>query len=597
MTTRRKFFGLLTGGVLVPMVAHAEGWAGGAALADRAEMVSLEKQARFSDLPDGIVVNAGGSRYRRIAGAVELPDLPNWVPDGDVSVLHFGAVGDCNAEGVGKDDRLALQRALNWWIAADYRKLIFPADRRYRLGGPLRAHLDGKIGRVGNILFMEGPITPDPGIGTALSLKGFRHGHFRVRGYQGGRDADYRQEEPEGGDTLFRINASRRCTVDVEAVDYPGRAVYVGRGSKPYKQSFIDLTISTGDIASLPGARPVGQMIYAQGTTAWGSLNGNGAWEAYGSVFENVVDLRVDVLELGTRNRDAPLSFLGCGSVWIDSLLLGDTTQATELVRFVPNAAGKGCRRIHIGRCFAVSPKTGVVVKDTDPNEYGIRIDHLETRNSSGPALILDGVTGADINLSSQSDAHSAVIRGRSSNIKIDIDSYDSTWESVVVEAPARDIRVTGLSRRAAPRSGEDVAVVRVETTGAVFFDDFHTRGEQSVSSFDLVVDNNVTILGGRYEAGAFRGEILAKQVRNARGLRTETQGVVELVAGESTVTVRHGLLAAPEFVTAIAVGLEHKGVSVGRINSEIMEFVISRPVQEKMEISYRASLRQALAP
>lgn len=519
MATRRDFFSLLAGGVLVLPVA---GRAQGTLLADRAELVSAEAGAGFSNVTDGTVVDIGGSRYRRAVGALDIPDLPNWVPEGEVSVLHFGAVGDCSAEGVGQDDRVAIQRALNWWMAADYRKLTFPADRRYRLGAPVRAHLDGDIGRIGNILVMEGPITPDPGIGTALSLKGFRHGHFRVRGYQGGQDADYRQEKPQGGDTLLRIDATRRCIVDVEAVDYLGRAVYVGRGSRPYKQSFIDLTISTGDIESLPGARPVGQMIYARGTSSWGSLNGNGAWESYGSVFNSVVDLRVDALKLGTQTPDAPVQFLGCGSVWIDSLLTGDETHQADLVHFIPNEGGAGCRRIHISRCFAVGPKRAIVVRNTDPREYGIRIDHLETRECSGPALVLDGVTGANINHSSQEDELSVLVQGQSSNIYLEIDSYNSARESVVIASEARDVRVSGLSQGAGRTAGKGVAAIRVETREPVFFDAFHTRGHRVSASFDLVSENKVTILGGRYESGAFKEGVLAMQIRNAWGLSSE---------------------------------------------------------------------------
>lgn len=46
-----------------------------------------------SDWDIGAIVTANGLEYIRVSGATAIPDLPGWLPDGDVFPGHFGATG------------------------------------------------------------------------------------------------------------------------------------------------------------------------------------------------------------------------------------------------------------------------------------------------------------------------------------------------------------------------------------------------------------------------------------------------------------------------------------------------------------------------
>lgn len=85
----------------------------------------------------GTVVAAGGSLYVRTPGATAIPDLTGWLPFGDVTPEHFGAVGDCILSGTtfvsGTDDLPAFQSAINYT-----RRVFLPrAEVVYRLDGSL----------------------------------------------------------------------------------------------------------------------------------------------------------------------------------------------------------------------------------------------------------------------------------------------------------------------------------------------------------------------------------------------------------------------------------------------------------------------------
>lgn len=72
--------------------------------------------------PDGRVVIAGGYSYQRQVGASGIPDIPDWIPFSDVTPMHFGAVGDGQA-----DDTQAMK------IAIGYGSKIFGEGKTFRV--------------------------------------------------------------------------------------------------------------------------------------------------------------------------------------------------------------------------------------------------------------------------------------------------------------------------------------------------------------------------------------------------------------------------------------------------------------------------------
>lgn len=78
------------------------------AMGDREAFVAFVASGALDYLTDGVTVMAGGLGYIREVGATVISDLPGYVPSGDLTPQHMGAVGD----GV-SDDTVAYQAALN----------------------------------------------------------------------------------------------------------------------------------------------------------------------------------------------------------------------------------------------------------------------------------------------------------------------------------------------------------------------------------------------------------------------------------------------------------------------------------------------------
>ncbi len=62
--------------------------------ATRAAFVSANTATPGLGLTDGQIAVAGGYEYRRLASSTAISDLAGWVPNGEVTPQHFGAVGD-----------------------------------------------------------------------------------------------------------------------------------------------------------------------------------------------------------------------------------------------------------------------------------------------------------------------------------------------------------------------------------------------------------------------------------------------------------------------------------------------------------------------
>lgn len=58
----------------------------------------------------GAVVNAGGYAYRYVGGTTPVPSLNGWIPEGDATQYHFGAVGDYDT-----DDTDAIKAWFNYY--------------------------------------------------------------------------------------------------------------------------------------------------------------------------------------------------------------------------------------------------------------------------------------------------------------------------------------------------------------------------------------------------------------------------------------------------------------------------------------------------
>lgn len=93
----------------------------------RAASITWQASSVGGSATDGTVITAGGLQYFKSTGAVAITDMPNWLPSGDVSVAHFGAVGvlsksaaalTFNAVTVTVNEAAVLQAAMDYCLSS-----------------------------------------------------------------------------------------------------------------------------------------------------------------------------------------------------------------------------------------------------------------------------------------------------------------------------------------------------------------------------------------------------------------------------------------------------------------------------------------------
>ena len=84
---------------------------------------------------NGTVVTAGGLQYVRTSWATWLLGLPGWLPFGEVTVNHFGAVGDWDFDTqTGTDSAEAFNTCRQWMLSTQRRGKGKILSGKYRLG-------------------------------------------------------------------------------------------------------------------------------------------------------------------------------------------------------------------------------------------------------------------------------------------------------------------------------------------------------------------------------------------------------------------------------------------------------------------------------
>jgi hypothetical protein len=464
------------------------------------------------------------------------------VPDETIvsSVTQFGAVGD----GV-TDDTAALQAGSAWLISGDNRRLYFPADRRYRIKATVYIQ---SIGVKNCSIVMDAPISPDPGIGKGFIISGFRHSEFKLKVSGGGIDADYTQADPVGGDNAFVITGCRHCKWDITGNDYAGRVLNVRAATSPYKTSFNDFRLDTGDRAEVTGASKVGQAVYCLGsTTAFGSFTYlNASWSKYAPYFKDIVDCVISHAEGGTGSNLSSWTFDNCGSIWLGDVLMGDESGTETLMTFK-----NGCRRININNFFAVQSNIGLLIQDCNSSITGIHINNI-TGSENKTLMQIDNSNWCSVDcVDSNMDDNSLIISGTSKNIIVSIFGLSNNKETVVISDTASYITIKGISTDASQVGADIYATSKVTSTGVgIIFDNFSSVGSSPSAAFDLVAGNNVIILGGRYTTSpGFLGGVEPIQIRDAQGIKSEGMGTATILSGDTSVTVAHGLFNVPSYV------------------------------------------------
>ncbi|MCY3513495.1 hypothetical protein KIN65_31825, partial [Klebsiella michiganensis] len=184
----------------------------------------------------------------------------------------FGAKGDGTT-----DDTAAIQSAANWLCAASNRHLIFSSGRIYRQSSPVDFTFSNGVKCCA--IEMHGAIKPDSGVGDAFTINDAVGCDFKLNVLGDGVSIsvdgttgvvtlpdgfpDYSSPDPSGSQQAFVFNSCRSVRIDAVGYGYAGRVLRT-KSTRSLKTSFLDISIRTGDSATVIGSGQCGQAMYLE---------------------------------------------------------------------------------------------------------------------------------------------------------------------------------------------------------------------------------------------------------------------------------------------------------------------------------------------
>ena len=168
---------------------------GAANYATRAAFVTANNAVLGLGFSAGKIVVAAGFQYRRSTGSTAISDLNGWVPNGDTTPQHFGAVANGST-----DDAAAFSAAI---------------DYLNTLGGSATMRIAGNFAVNGSLTAITQPDKTINGYGGAVSHNGGTLFTFSGSGASRGAVLGLRYvcpTSPTSGTTAFEINGANQCT-------------------------------------------------------------------------------------------------------------------------------------------------------------------------------------------------------------------------------------------------------------------------------------------------------------------------------------------------------------------------------------------------
>lgn len=485
--------------------------------------------------------------------------------DRAAETMSFADFG-CALDGVTADAANA-QLALNWLGGGFHRRLILPPGKTLRVDAPLALNCRG----IPNLrLEMLGVMTPDLDLGDMLSIFNLDTSRFLLNVESGGSRSviDYTQADPPGAQQAFVIRGARSCTFDVRARGYAGRAVRTKlQNTGENKTSVISLRVVAEAGA---GGYKTAQALYAQGSSFWGEIS-----EITHPVFDYPV-IFDDCTDVTIKRIEGPnIEIRGGGSIWADTLLLGDGSGTGTNLKITRKGGGNGARRIDIDRVLCASPAIGVHI-DHLSGTGSLRIGDIQSVGATQCGLLIQNSQNIDVTLFSVGDRVGAKLTGAGTHeVDLKLKAKDTVQQVVIKDAGVARVRISGHVNRAATDgttacmtlSGNDLGVV---VDGLQFYSITGTH------VFELDAPNQVFTNGGSY-SGLAAFAVNAPIARNVQGYRTEASGVANFPAGANSITISHGLAGIPDNIQLTARSVTNGIVlSASSVNSST--FAINTP-------------------
>ena len=352
---------------------------------------------------------------------------------------EYASVKDFGAKGDNSDDTTAINAALDWWAAASYRHLHFPGGTYQYTGSK---ELDFGHSRVGNIITMDGSINCTSTAKRAFIFEKFSDGQLQLNVYGGGSGGNhpntntFTDADPKNGGTVFlTLRAAHTSEINIEATAYAGRVLHcTGLDDEaPDKHDggnrCVYLTIDLKGKGRNEGR--IGQNFYCDSgqcdqTGAFGSIKCINDGNYYGSVLENLNDVRIDAIESGEFLKSAGLEIRGCINVHAGDVFLGETRPGNanfgSMSQWYDESSGES-ERSKILLNIRQSKKTNSQFSNFDRLTSNIFIDKLNC---------LAGGTGINIQMTDENSPGVIINQFNATQCAVPINNYDA-WSSVSI--------------------------------------------------------------------------------------------------------------------------------------------------------------------
>lgn len=535
----------------------------------------------------------------------------HWEIVGDVlDVRAFGARGNATDTDLsGTDDAAAIQKALDWLVAAPGSSVLTFSKGRYRIGSPCAANFDAKPTPAS--ILMIGSIKPDPGIGRAITISNPRDGRFNLRVYGGGQIADYSVANPVGGDEAFRfVNAYGVHIENVEGAAYRGRMLRITDGplgvfGRPSQLITIDRIHADSSAAVTASeaermAKGVGQSFFIDTRiSAFGTIKQAYLFfETYGPVVEDTYDVTLSDIETLFRGTSG-LELRGVISLWGGIWKLGSELAVSPptLLKIIPGAQDP--QQVSIDTVFCVGGQDGIYAEDCGYTVgQGLAIRSINTRLNLGNGVHLKNCKKFSLGqVQGWRDRNNLRLSGACASGEITMSASESKRQSIIVEsAVLGDIVFSGTSQNGNTDGAANTALVDVATTGTVDFVDFRASSGQVDYLYKLPSGNNVRFSGGRVETagGTAKFNIEPRRCEDVRDWVVENRGVATILAGQTFVFVTHGLDRAPDHVLLTLSASAGPSICWSTPGSTTFAITTPTPVGANQQVDWRAWLNYA---
>ena len=446
-----------------------------------------------------------------------------------------GVKPDCTAIGVGTDNGPALQAAVNAWVAAGPGTKLYVPYGRYRIATPVLANLNGQVGMVFDA--SDAQFTPDK---TSIRVFDFRNGYsaiIKARLYEGGPfngwdktpvyPVDYSTVADvvgAGGQEAIRVTGILGYTVDLQAQNYAGRVLRVGRaqGSDP-QTGAIKGRIHTSRGLAFDKPR-TGQSVFSDNgnngaTGNWGQLDTLiNDFDGYGPVWRDWFDVAVTYLDAGYAFQGVRLE--GVENIHGATWYVGDidaNPNNTHLALVPSPITGKLSSGLTLGQLTMLNRGDGLFVQSTNAAHRAFDIESIRMVSAgpidvgggqiidltSGTAVILNGAYGASGKITAEGPVNTilSIINSNSDNIRLQTFGTGTVNNSVYIGASITGkIQLGG--RITSPQNG--LAALRVEGNTPLRLSDWeaYTATPGQVLMYLTSAQNKVRFVSGTISGG-----------------------------------------------------------------------------------------------